>query len=824
MKCNQVSLLVTLASLLVFVTPPLAHAQHGTLEGTVRGGDTGESLPGANVTIESTNLGTSTDSDGAFRLENVPVGSYTVRISFVGYNIEQREVSIQDGQTATLNVVLPLSSQEFDEVVVTGSRQQESVGEAPVQMEVVTEDDIRTLPGETLLSTLATQKGIDYSRTGLNQQSISMRGFDSHYNARLVQMKDGHLAQAPGTGLPQGTITPTSELDVRQIEVVVGPASALYGPNAHTGVVNILTKTPWDESGITLDVQGGQQDLLDVNGRVAGTIAEDFGWKISGEYMSGTDYKPPRGGPNAQPRDSTHYFGTSFNEIDLVENYHISTMRSEGSLYYRFGNTWQIRGDYGFSLNDNLETTTFGRIRLRGYQLQYQNLELSSDNWKFRATHTANEGGDSYTLEGLASISETAYQTALAQGVPPDQAYQQTLDQLPAYRDSTRFTFQGEMWDAEAQYKTTFNVGLGTLHLVTGAQFQRYLPSSNETYLADAIDRDISATEQGAYLQLDYRPTESLRINTATRVDQHTRYDRQISPKAAVVYSFNRNQRLRFSYNRAFKSPEIFHHHFYIGPLRGNTGGFTIRNGPTSNADVVQEIAPLSPEEVNSIEAEYRGVFWDDVSLNLVAYNSRYTNFISPLTVVASPAPELHPTASQPTFAFQDGELVDQRGLLTYYNFGEATVQGIDLGLGYSFGQKVSLSSSLSLINMAEAEKNAFTPPLLLNVPTTKVKGSMMIRDLGIDNYFIRLTGRWKSSHDFRVGYWDSERFFGEGGIPSRYSVGMTVGYTVPQTGLELKASGTNLLDTRIPDKLGAPQTGRFLSFSASYRLEGLKL
>ena len=79
-------------------------------------------------------------------------------------------------------------------------------------------------------------KGIDFSDAGIGDQRISARGFATQFNSRMITMVDGRIATLPGNGLPQGNLLPQSGLDMKAVEVVVGPASALYGPNAHSGV------------------------------------------------------------------------------------------------------------------------------------------------------------------------------------------------------------------------------------------------------------------------------------------------------------------------------------------------------------------------------------------------------------------------------------------------------------------------------------------------------------------------------------------------------------------------------------------------------------
>jgi iron complex outermembrane receptor protein len=203
------------------------------------------------------------------------------------------------------------------------------------------------------------------------------------------------------------------------------------------------------------------------------------------------------------------------------------------------------------------------------------------------------------------------------------------------------------------------------------------------------------------------------------------------------------------------------------------------------------------------------------VFVDLVAYNSWYENFISPLTNVANPATG--------TFAFQDGQLVDGSGFLwTYFNFGEATVRGLDLGVEVQASDHLNLSGSLSLIDLADFEQGDAQQDLLLNVPNTKVKGSATVRDLGVEGWFASLSGRWQSAYAFRSGFWNSANLYDDGEVPSRFTASLTAGYTIPETGVSIKASATNLFDTERIDVLGAPQTERLFWVSATYNFRGL--
>ena len=310
-------------------------------------------------------------------------------------------------------------------------------------------------------------------------------------------------------------------------------------------------------------------------------------------------------------------------------------------------------------------------------------------------------------------------------------------------------------------------------------------------------------------------------------MDGNSEHETQFSPKAAVVYTVAPNHNVRFTFNRAFKSPTILNNELFIsaaglGPVfRGNSDdGFTIRDGPTTNANVVREVDPLDPEEVNTIEIGYKGVFQDRLAVNVTAYNSWYDNFISPLTNVASPAAG--------TFGFEDGQLTppeaDQPNgfLWTYFNFGSATVRGFDFGTQFAASEKLSLTGNVSVIDLSDFDQGNANQDLLLNVPEVKFKWGVTVRDVGLDNSFVSAKGRWKSSYEFRSGFWDSQKFYDDGEVPSRVTANLTAGYTIPQTGVKLKASVTNLFNAGTPDVLGAPETERLFWVSATYKFQGL--
>jgi outer membrane receptor for ferrienterochelin and colicins len=803
-----------LFALILFCWGSTAYAQNtGSITGTVTDAESGELLFGVNVIIDGTQRGVSTNFEGKFKLQNLDPGSYDVKVSYIGYGTKVIEdVAVSAGSATNVDVELKQTAVIGDELVVTGSKQPEKLLDAPMTIERIDLENISTSSGGTYLSALANVQGVDFVSAGINAQGISARGFNSQFNTRMLYMVDGRMAQLPGTGLPQGNFSTNAELDVKSIEVVLGPASALYGPNAHTGVVNVITKTPWDRDAVDVKVRGGQQDLIDVGGRIAHVFNDKFGVKANFSYMKATDFKPLR-------ENGTHFYSGIY-EGDLVDNYDISSTKFDLAAYYRFAD-WQVKASYGYSINDNFGLTNNGRNRILGWAVNYQTFQVNNSHWYFQATRTANDAGDTYQINGVASSAAVQMATT-----------GQSLDQLDfqALREANGFTDKGQMYDSEIQYRNT----LFGAKFVTGLQYRLYKPNSEGTFLADANGEDLDATEFGGYLQLDYDIIpDRLRAVAAARVDNHSNYDTQFSPKGTLVFTPVSGHNIRVGYNRAFKSPTVLENNLYIPILAaqgyylnalGNINGYILKDGAGNQ---IGTIDPLSPEEVNSIEVGYKGVFDQKLLVDFVAYNSWYNNFISPLTLVADGINAV-PYYSDGTPVQADGSVLN--GLLTYINFGKAQVQGIDAGFNYLFSPKINvgLNASFIKLNSFDVDANSmFGQELPLNVPETKFKGNVTLTDVATPGTIFSLSGRWTSAYKFTSGFWDSTvkdgngnyTMFDNGEVPSRFMVDLTLGYEIPNTGAQVKAEVSNLFDSSGIDVLGAPQRGRFVTFSVRYGL-----
>jgi TonB-linked SusC/RagA family outer membrane protein len=239
-----------------YVDPAWAQAQSYTLEGRVIEADTDRALPGANVQVEATTFGTATREDGGFSLSvRLAPGTYTLRVSFVGYRTEQQSITLDDQQTVSVGTVaLEPGVAGLEEVVVTGTggpTERRQLGNA---ISSVDAQELEEAPSSSTLQSLQGKiAGAQIQQNSGNPAggiSVRLRGTSTVLgSADPLFVIDGVIVSNDSPELillgggSQNRLVDINPNDIARIEVVKGAAAAaLYGSRANNGVVQIFTK------------------------------------------------------------------------------------------------------------------------------------------------------------------------------------------------------------------------------------------------------------------------------------------------------------------------------------------------------------------------------------------------------------------------------------------------------------------------------------------------------------------------------------------------------------------------------------------------------
>ena len=276
--------------LLLLAMPALAFAQNsGKLAGRIIDSDTGDGLPGATVIIEGTSFGTATDVDGHYFIIGVPVGTYDVLASFVGFSTRKVEdVQISTGYTREIDFVLQ-PGLELDEIVVTYEKpliQKDAIG-VP---KIVNAEEIVNLPVRGAAAVASIQAGV-VSKEG--SDALNIRGGRSGevtYYIDGVKVVGSARLGASGSqiGLPQSAI--------EEQEMIIGSINARYG-DAMSGIINITTKS--GSSKFFGSLEGLTSESLDdfgytlASGTLGGPIIPGkLSFFVSAEFLNEDDSNP----------------------------------------------------------------------------------------------------------------------------------------------------------------------------------------------------------------------------------------------------------------------------------------------------------------------------------------------------------------------------------------------------------------------------------------------------------------------------------------------------------------------------------------------------
>jgi iron complex outermembrane receptor protein len=272
-----------------------------SLTGTVMAD--GKPLAGATISIPDLRIGTATDANGKFTINNIPKGSYLIEISYVGYATFSQKIDLTKDNV--LNAVLKLSSIEAGEVVVTGVSRATSIRRAPVPMAAINKAYINEHAASgNVIDEIANLPGISAVTTGPNVSKPFIHGLG--YN-RVVTAEDGIRQEGQQWGDEHGIEVDQNSID--RIEVIKGPASLSFGSDAIGGVVNLITAPPVEEGkilGSATGVYGTNNGLINGSIKLQGN-EKGFVW---GTVLSDKEAK------NYQNEHDGRVYATGFKEKD----------------------------------------------------------------------------------------------------------------------------------------------------------------------------------------------------------------------------------------------------------------------------------------------------------------------------------------------------------------------------------------------------------------------------------------------------------------------------------------------------------------------------
>ncbi len=516
---------------LCFASTPL-FAQ--SISGVITDED-GMALIGTNVLVQNTTIGAISDANGRFELDYDGGFPVTLVVSYIGYVTQEVQV-----QSATNNLQIELVQEVIlgQELVVSASRRPEKLQEAPAAVSVLSTEELSASGGAvTPIRALINTPGVELQQQTGQRINLALRGSSGVFSTDVFPMLDYRSLISPGLEFFDSQNSPINNIDIERVEVVLGPGSALYGPDVTSGVVHFISKDPFRHPGTTLEMLSGNQSTLKGALRHAGHNDDNtFGYKINARYGSGNDFtlRPGdvdddivlsnfqenirRGFVTAEgfvdPQQEGPLLFTTPQEQD--EDYWAAAVN--GLLHFRPTPATEVVGSGGWNAGSSIFYNELGEGFNHSNEYWGQ-LRLNHKGLFAQTYYIVNDGGD---------------------------------DENPVYLNRTGLIVPLERSHFEAQVQYNFDTpSFLNAEWTTGMDF-RSAGSNTENHVYGRNEDEDDYRIFGGYVQGKLKFGEKLDLFLAGRLDSYNFTDEEtFSPRAAFVYKPNSYHSIRLSYNKA---------------------------------------------------------------------------------------------------------------------------------------------------------------------------------------------------------------------------------------------------------------------------------
>jgi outer membrane receptor protein involved in Fe transport len=463
-----------------------------------------------------------------------------------------------------------------EETVSIASRYEQPISEAPADVYVITDDDIRQSGATDLPTVLRRVPGIEVMQTTGAEFNVSARGNNQLLANKMLVLVDGRSIFVDAQAVVYWKAIPVTLPEIKRIEVLKGPASAIYGFNAFDGVINIITKSPQEMKGTTLQFGGGEFGTIS-SAAIHGNTIGKFGYRLSVGHDQTAQWRN---------RDALAFRSNKFN---LQTVYALS---SDSKLSVSGGLVDANRFDGPLSsVSFNAATPALG----------YANVVYERPNFFLRTYW--NRWDDSVNILTNPLLANFLRIT------------DQNGSSLSRYRADT--------YNIEAQHTVDF----GTANRLTYGFNNRYNTlSSNQNSPQSNYENRL-----GFYVQDEWKATQTLTLVAGARYDLDTFIHATVSPRIALLYRPAPDHTFRLGFSVAYRPPTLTES--FLNARVQTTLPPPIPSPPIT---VTRGSTDLSPEQIESYEAGYQGWYFKH---RLSVRANVFYNHLSDLILPTIPQP-----------------------------------------------------------------------------------------------------------------------------------------------------------------------------------------
>lgn len=538
-----------------------------------------EPLIGANIMITGTNIGTATNQNGEFEINNIPDTDFSISISMIGYKSKLINITKEVLSANSLEIELSQALIEMGTVVVTGTNSMHLYENVPVKTEIVTKKLMQQQGACNLAQSLGLQTGVmvENDCNNCNFTQVRILGFDGKYSQILI---DGDPVVSALGGV-YGLEHYPQEM-IEQIEIVKGGGSSLYGGGAVAGTINMMTKRPaFNNTRVGYDGSSANGSYDHQIGAVAEMVNDN---NTAGFFIFGS----------TRNRDSYDHNNDGYTELGTLNNETIGI----NSYFKPFEGT-ELQASFHRIFEE----------RRGGNQLDKPVHEAQISEWvqhykyggKIKWQQNISSDFQYKVHYAFSILKRNSYYGGLNEDTP-----QGRLDALNYYGFSKNPLHTGGV---------SANYIFDNHSLTAGFQYD-YDDLLDQSVSSEAYYVDETFTNAGIFFQdeVSIGSKNQFNIVAGVRFDKHSALENWIiSPRLSAKYQLIESLKIRAGFTSGFKAPQIFDEDLHICGLEGTQRVIRNANG-------------LKEEKSSTLSAGFEFLdFVNDIPL-LIGITGFYTN------------------------------------------------------------------------------------------------------------------------------------------------------------------------------------------------------
>ena len=542
-----------------------------TLKITVKDTLSSEPLIGVTAFIAQINKGAISNEQGEIYFDSLASGVFSLNISHVGYVSKAYTFNFKLSKEKQEKIVyLHSQTEEMEEIILVSTRSSRTIADVPTRAEVIAGEELsekgNMKPGDIRML-LNESTGIRTQQTSATSynSSIRIQGLDGKYTQLL---RDGFpLYSGFASGLSLMQIAP---LDLKQVEVVKGSSSTLYGGGAISGLVNLISKTPEEEPELSFMLNTTSALGFDLSGFYANKTNR-VGTTVFASYNLGTPYDPANIGLTAIPE---------FNRLTFNPKL-FWYLNQKTTLRFGMNTIWENRlgGNIDYAKGDNVVNPYFESNETQRISTQFQ---LNSD----LTEHSRFEIKNSFNF------------------------YDRSI-QIP------EFSFTGYQRSSFSEFNFLTTTKKGVEWILGANLWTEYF---NDTGNSQVLALDQSYQIVGLFVQNLWKLDKSVSLETGLRTDFHSDYGTVILPRTSLLYQPTNALTMRLGGGLGYKTPTVFTEDAerlqFVNVLPINTSDTDLERSLGGNFDLNYRLNPFS------------GV---SMSINTLLF---YTKINAPMTLI----------------------------------------------------------------------------------------------------------------------------------------------------------------------------------------------